>query len=92
MDEWQRTSGRIGYGPGDNPRLTDELRQWFAESTRLSQESKGGLLGVVEVRVHEKACEPQVTFPQGALLGIDPDALAISEMVARARGELADWR
>jgi hypothetical protein len=85
--------GWISYaGGGDNSHLTEEQRQWVEESMRLRRESRGGLLGVVEVRVYENGCAPQVTFPQGALLGIDAGAPAIREMVARARTELVDWR
>ncbi len=53
---------------------------------------RGQLLGVVQVRVFENECEPFVTFPQDAVLGVDTDQSVIAEMVASARTELVDWR
>ncbi len=84
--------GWTSYGPGDNSHLTDEQREWVEGCIRERQESRGALLGVMEVRVYENACEPQVGFPPGAVLGVNTEASAISKMVARARTELADWR
>jgi hypothetical protein len=84
--------GWISYGPGENSHLTDEQRDWVEGRIRQRQEGRGALLGVVEVRVYENACEPQVGFPREAMLGVDTDASVISEMVARARTELAEWR
>jgi len=86
-------NGWVSYvGGGDNSHLSEEQRQLVEERIRQRQETRGGLLGVAQVRVYENGCEPQVTFPQGALLGIDSGAPAISEMVLRARTELANWR
>jgi hypothetical protein len=82
----------ISYGPGDNSHLTEDQRRWVEQRIRQREGSRGGLLGVVEVRVYENACEPQVNFPQGAILGVETDSTVISEMVDRARTELADWR
>jgi hypothetical protein len=84
--------GWIGCGPGDNSHLTEEQREWVGERIRKREESKGGLLGIVEVRVYEHGCEPQVSFPQGAHLGVETDTSVISDMVTRARNELSDWR
>lgn len=84
--------GWISYGPGDNSHLTDEQREWVEERIRQREASRGSLLGVVEVRVYEKACEPQVSFPPGAILGAETDSSVISGMVDRARTKLADWR
>jgi hypothetical protein len=84
--------GWISYGPGDNSHLTEEQREWVEGRIRQREESRGALLGVVEVRVYENACEPQVGFPQVAILGVATDPSVISEMVARARTELEDWR
>jgi hypothetical protein len=75
-------------GSGDNSHLTDEQRQMIEERIRL----RGQLLGVVQVRVFENGCEPYVTFPQGAVLGVETDQSVIAQMVARARSELVDWR
>jgi hypothetical protein len=86
-------NGWVSYvGGGDNSHLTEEQRQLVEERIRQRQESRGALLGVVEVRVYENECEPQITFPQGAVLGIDSGAPALSEMVVRARAELGNWR
>jgi hypothetical protein len=85
--------GWISYvDNGDNSHLSDEQRQWVEERIRDREAARGGLLGVVEVRVYEHGCEPQVTFPQGSILGVESRGGAIAEMVARARTELADWR
>ena len=75
-------------GSGDNSDLTDEQRQIVEERIR----SRGELLGVVQIRVFENRCEPFVSFPQGAALGVETDQSVIAEMVARARTELVNWR
>jgi hypothetical protein len=75
-------------GSGDNSHLTDEQRHIVEDRIR----SRGQLLGVVQVRVFEHWCEPFVTFPQDAALGIETDQSVIAEMVARARTRLDDWR
>jgi hypothetical protein len=62
------------------------------EHNRERQEQRGGLLGVVEVSVYEHGCHQQVIFPHGSLLGVETDASVISEIVARASAELANWR
>ena len=82
----------ISCGPGDNSHLTEEQREWVEGRIRQREESRGALLGVVEVRVYENACEPQVDFPQVAILGVATDPSVVSAMVARARTELEDWR
>jgi hypothetical protein len=84
--------GWISYGAGDNSHLTNEQRQMVEESIRERQEQQGGLLGIVEVYVYEHGCHQQVNFPQGSLLGVETDASVISEIVARASAELANWR
>jgi hypothetical protein len=85
--------GWISYvGGSDNSHLTDEQRQMVEERIRERQEQRGGLLGVVEVSVYEHGCHQQVNFPHGSLLGVETDASVISEMVARASAELANWR
>lgn len=56
------------------------------------QKERGGLLAVVEVRVYENDEEPQVVFPPDALFGVETDSSIISEVVARARDQLAHWR
>jgi hypothetical protein len=85
--------GWISYdGNSDNSHLTDDQRQMVEERISERHEQQGGLLGVVEVSVYERGCHQQVNFPQGSLLGVETDASVISEIVARASAELADWR
>jgi hypothetical protein len=84
--------GWISYGSGRISHLTEEQWQLAEERIRRRQEQRGGLLGVVEVRVYENGCEPQVSFPAEAKLGIETDARVISDMVARARDTLTEWR
>jgi hypothetical protein len=84
--------GWISYRGGGNSHLTDEQRQMVEERNRERQELRGGLLGIVEVYVYEHGCQPQVIFPHGSLLGVETDASVISEIVARASAELANWR
>ena len=62
------------------------------ERIRERHELRGGLLGIVEVYVYEHDCHEQVTFPHGSLLGVETDASVISEIVARASAEMANWR
>jgi hypothetical protein len=67
-NEVMAQQGWFSYtGNGDNSHLTDEQRQIVEERIR----SRGQLLGVVQVRVYENGCEPYVTFPQGAALGVE---------------------
>jgi hypothetical protein len=85
-------NGWISSGEGNNSHLTDEQRQMVEERIHERREHQGGLLGVVVVSVYERDCQPQVSFPHGSLLGVETDASVISEMVARASVELANWR
>jgi hypothetical protein len=83
----------MSYGSGsDNANLTDEQRQKVEDGTRARHQQRGDLLAVVEVSVYERGCHQQVNFPQGSLLGVESDPSVISEVVARARAELATWR
>lgn len=83
--------GWISYGGGENSYLTHEQRQNVEEHISERQKKRGELLGIVEVRVYEQGCQPQVSFPSGSLLGVDADDSVISEIVARAMAELANW-
>lgn len=84
--------GWISYsGGGDNSHLTDARRHMVEERIRDRRELRGGLLGVVEVYVYEHGCHQQVSFPKGSLLGVETEASVISEIVARASAELANW-
>jgi hypothetical protein len=80
---WFSSTGR-----DDNSHLTDEQRQIVQERTR----SRGELLGVVHVRVYENGCEPYVTFPEGAALGVDADQSVIAHALApgSSTGDRAD--
>ena len=80
--------GWFRYTGSDNSHLTEEQRQIVEERIR----SRGPLLGVVQVRVYENECEPFVTFPQDAVLGVETDQSEVAAMVARARTRLFDWR
>jgi hypothetical protein len=80
--------GWFSYTGSDRSHLAAEQRQ-VAEA-RMDQ--RGQLLGVVQVRVFQNRCEPFVTFPQDAILGVETDQSVIEKMVARARSELANWR
>jgi hypothetical protein len=75
-------------GSGNNSQLTDEQRQIVEERIRR----RGQLLGVVQVRVYEHECDPFVTFPDGAALGVETAQSVIADMVARACIQLGDWR
>jgi hypothetical protein len=72
--------GWISYTAEDNSHLTEAQRHLVEERISQREESRGGLLGIVEVRVYENECEPQISFPRGALLGIDAGAPAMDEI------------
>ena len=80
--------GWFSYAGGDNSDRTDEHRQVVEERVRR----RGPLLGVVQVRVYANGCEPFVTFPQDAVLGVEADQSEVAALVARARTGLLDWR
>jgi hypothetical protein len=85
--------GWVGYrGGGENARLSDDVRHEVEQRIARRQETRGRLLAIVEVGVYENAAEPQVSFPQDALLGVESEASTISAVVARARQELATGR
>jgi len=80
--------GWFSVAGGDKSHLTDEQRQIVEDRSR----DRGNLLGVVQVRVYENGCEPYVTFPRDAVLGVETDQSEIAEMVARARAQLVEWQ
>ena len=85
--------GWISYAGGsDNSHLTDDERQMVEERNCERHELRGGLLAVVEVYLYEHHFHEQMTFPRGSLLGAETDASVISEIMARASAELANWR
>jgi hypothetical protein len=80
--------GWFSVAGGDKSHLTDEKRQIVGDRIR----DRGNLLGVVQVGVYENGCEPYVTFPRDAVLGVETDLSEIAELAARARAQLVDWR
>lgn len=88
----KQNHGWVSYGSGENSHLTESQQRLAQELIRRRQQEGGELLGVVEVRAYENGCEPQITFPAEATLGVETDALVISNMLAQARDALADWR
>ena len=79
--------GWFSYQGADDSHLSETRRQSVEERIRR----RGPLLGPVQVWVYENGCEPFVTFPQGAVLGIETDQSEVAAMVARARTRLSDW-
>ena len=79
--------GWFSYQGADDSHLSETRRQSVEERIRR----RGPLLGPVQVWVYENGCEPFVTFPQGAVLGIETDQSEVAVMVARARTRLSDW-
>jgi hypothetical protein len=84
--------GWVSYTSGDNSRLAPEVRAEVERRFKRRREERGALLAIVEVRVYENDEEPQVSFPEDALLGVGTDSSIISDVVARAREQLVHWR
>lgn len=84
--------GWISYGEGDNSHLTEEQRQMVEQRIAERKVKHGELLGVVVVSVYEHGCHSQVNLPDGSLFGVETDTSTISEIVARASDQLANWR
>jgi hypothetical protein len=84
--------GWVAYSSGDNSHLSPEVRAEVERRIEERKRQRGALLAFVEVRVYENDEEPQVGFPLDALLGVETDSSVISEVVARAREQLAHWR
>jgi hypothetical protein len=84
--------GWVAYTSGDNTHLSPGVRPEVERRITQRQRERGALLAIVEVRVYENDEEPQVAFPPDALLGVETDSSTISEVVARARAQLAHWR
>ena len=85
-------SGWVSYTSGDNSHLPDDVRRQVEERMKERQERQGGLLAIVQVHVYEHGALAGVGFPNGALLGVETEPSVISEVVARARDELANWQ
>jgi hypothetical protein len=85
-------NGWVSYTSGDNSHLSPEVRAEVERRIKRRQEERGALLAIVQIRVYETDEEPQISFPEDALLGIETDSSIISNVVARAREQLAHWR
>jgi hypothetical protein len=85
-------TGWASYTPISHAHLSPEVRAEVERRMRQRHEERGALLATVEVRVYEHDEEPQVSFPSNSVLGVETDALTISEIVVRARERLAHWR
>jgi hypothetical protein len=84
--------GWTAYISGDDSHLSPEARAEAERHIKRRQEERGALMAIVVVRVYENDEEPQVSFPQDAILGVETDSSIISDVVARAREQLAHWR
>jgi len=84
--------GWVSYTSGDNSHLSPEVRTEVERRIMRRKEERGALLAIVQIRVYENDEEPQVSFPEDALLGVETDSSIISDVVARAREQLAHWR
>jgi hypothetical protein len=84
--------GWLSYTSGDNSHLSPEVRAEVERRIKRRQEERGALLAVVQVRVYENDEQPQLSFPEDALLGVETDSSIISDVVARAREQLTHWR
>jgi hypothetical protein len=84
--------GWVSHPSGDNSHLSPEVRAEVERRIKRRQEERGALLAIVQVRVYENNEEPQVTFPEDALLGVETDPSIISGVIARAREQLVHWR
>jgi hypothetical protein len=85
-------SGWVSYGPGDNSHLPADVRREVGARIAQRDAARGALQAVVSVRVFEHDEEPQVSFPPGALLGVETEPVVVAKVVARAREQLAHWR
>jgi hypothetical protein len=84
--------GWVAYTSDDNSHLSPEVQVDVERRIMRRREERGVLLAIVEVRVYENDEEPQVSFPPDALLGVETDSSIISDVVTRAREQLAHWR
>jgi hypothetical protein len=84
--------GWVSYTSGDNSHLSSEVRAEVERHIERRQEERGALLAIVQVRVYENDEEPQISFPEDALLGVETDPSIISDVVDRARQQLDHWR
>jgi hypothetical protein len=86
------SKGWMSYSSGDNSHLIPEVRAEVERRATRRHLERGPLRAVVEVRVYENDEEAQVSFPPDAFLGAETESTIISEVVARAREHLAQWR
>jgi hypothetical protein len=78
----------VSYPAGDHAHLPDKIRNEPLQRAEAERKRRGKLLAVVEVRVYELAEAAQVNVQPGAPIGSENDSLDLTEIVARARGEL----
>ena len=78
----------VSYPAGDHAHLPEKIRTEAQLRAEAERTRRGRLLAVVEVRVYEQAEAARVNVQPGAPIGSDNDALDLTEIVARARGEL----
>jgi hypothetical protein len=76
----------VSYPAGDHAHLPEKNRK--DPRAEAERRRRGKLLAVVEVRVYEQAEAAQVNVQPGAPIGSEDDSLDLTEIVARARGEL----
>lgn len=91
-------TGWISYsdGPGGKDHLPPDVRAEVERQEAARRQRQGGLLCEVQVRVYEhdvdEGTEMQVSFPEGAILGLNSDRSEIAAAVTRAREALLRWR
>ena len=78
----------VSYPSGDHAQLPDGVRHDSPQRAEAERKRRGRLLAVVEVRVYEQAEAAQVNVQPGAPIGSESNSLDLTEIVARARGEL----
>jgi hypothetical protein len=84
--------GWTSWTPSGNSNLSPERSAEVGRRVAERNQARGALLAVVQVRVYENDELPQVSFPEGAVLGVETDSTVISDVVARARAQLQHWR
>jgi hypothetical protein len=76
------------YPSGDHAHLPERVQNEPLQRAEAERKRRGKLLAVVEVRVYEQAEAAQVSVQPGAPIGSEDNSLDLTEIVARARGEL----
>jgi hypothetical protein len=98
QDEVMESTGWISYtdGPGGKDHLPPDIRTEVERREATRRQRQGELLCEVQIRVYrhevDEGTEMQVSFPEGAILGLDSDRSEVAAAVARAREALLRWR